>query len=50
VRRHGGIGRAIWTLRYESLSLGEMDRLAGWTWREMVRRARKRGALVPGLT
>jgi kanamycin nucleotidyltransferase len=50
VRRHGALGRAIVALRYEPLPLKEMKRVAEWTWEEMVRRARKKSVVVPGLT
>ncbi len=50
VGRHGALGRAIRRLRYGRLSLREIERLSDWMWAEVLRRARRKGVEVPGLT
>ena len=49
-RRLGTLGRAIWSLRYESPSLRGMERLAVRVWELLLERARKKGVSIPGLT
>ena len=48
-RRYGALGRAIWSLRYDPLSLRETERLAARVWALLLERARKRGVSIPGL-
>src|SRR3990172_439504 len=48
-RRYGSVGRAIWGLRYEELSLARTSALAERVWRGLLARARDRWLRIPGL-
>ena len=49
-RHRGALGRAIWSLRYDALSLRETERLSKWVWDRLLERARRKGVSIPGLT